>query len=120
VAALLVLPQPVARRVALARSAALALAIPLLYVVVHAAAAPEPVKIADPCEDRPLPDNSGIGGVIQDQTLVTLDQVACHFGSSREELVLALADKRDAERFEERHGVNPRSAGDLIQGVMGR
>ena len=53
------------------------------------------------------------------QALSTLDQVACHFGSSREELVLALADPADARRYQERYGVNPRSAGDLLQGLTG-
>jgi hypothetical protein len=35
------------------------------------------------------------------------------------ELVLALADKRDAARYRERYGVDPRSAGDVLQGLIG-
>jgi len=87
--------------------------------LVDAALAPDPVTIADPCETRALPESGGLGGFLQDQALSTLDQVACHFGSSREELVLALADPDDARRYQERHGVNPRSAGDLLQGLGG-
>jgi len=118
VAALPVLPAGTRRR-ALGRAAAAALAVPLVYVALHAAIAPEPVKIADPCEPRALPQASGVGGVLQDTALSTLDDVACHFHSSREELVLALADDSDARRFQARHGVNPRSAGDVLQGLIG-
>jgi MFS family permease len=117
-AALLVLPEG-ARLRALARAAAAALAVVLVYVLLDAAVPPDPVTIADPCETRRLPDTGGLSGVIQDQALGTLDQVACHFGSSREELVLALASDADARRFQQRHGVNPRSAGDLLQGLSG-
>ena len=118
VAALLVLPAP-ERRPQFARAAALAVTVPLLYVVLEATLAPEPVTIGDPCSARSTPGGSGIGGVLQDQVLATLDQVACHFGSSREELVLALADERDAKLYKEHHGVDPRSAGDLLQGLIG-
>ena len=31
----------------------------------------------------------------------------------------AIADADDAREYEERHGVNPRSAGDLLQGLTG-
>jgi MFS family permease len=116
VAALLVLPAP-DRRPALWRAAAAALAVALVYVVLDAAVGPEPVELADPCGERDLPESGGLGGVLQDEALRRLDELACHFGSSREELVLAIADADDARRYEERHGVNPRSAGDLLQGL---
>jgi hypothetical protein len=45
--------------------------------------------------------------------------VACHFGSSREELVLAAADEDDAERYERRYGANPRSVIDQVEGLLG-
>ena len=35
--------------------------------------------------------------------------MACDNGSSREELVLALADQSEAEAYERKYGVNPRS-----------
>jgi predicted MFS family arabinose efflux permease len=114
----LVLP-PARRRAALARAAIIALTVPALYALLDASIGPEPVRIADPCKPRKSPSAEGIAGVLQDQALATLDQVACHFGSSREELVLALADKADAQRFKERYGVDPRSAGVLLQGLIG-
>ena len=33
--------------------------------------------------------------------------------------MLALANESDAERYEERHGVNPSSVGNLIEGLIG-
>jgi MFS family permease len=117
-AAVAVLPSPTWRR-ALALLAALAAVVPLGYVLLHASLAPEPVKIADPCKERTLPGAGGISGVVQDAALVSLDQIACHFGSSREQLVLALADPQEAARYKREHGVDPRSAGNLLRGLIG-
>jgi hypothetical protein len=118
-AAAFVLPAP-GRRTALARAAIAALAVAAVYAALDASVGPEPVKIADPCQPREVPRAGGLGGILQDQALETLDQVACHFGSSREELVLALADQQDADRYKDRYGVNPRSAGDVLQGLIGK
>jgi hypothetical protein len=118
VAAAFVLPGP-GRRTTLARAAIAALAVTAVYGALDATLGPTPVNIADPCKPRAVPQSAGIGGLLQDQALSTLDQVACHFGSSREELVLALADTRDAKRYREKYGVDPRSAGDVIQGLIG-
>jgi hypothetical protein len=41
--------------------------------------------------------------------------VACRVGSTREELVLALADEDAARDYERRYGVNPRSALDIAE-----
>jgi MFS family permease len=89
------------------------------YVVAHDKLAPEPVEIADPCKPRQQPNTGGLGGFIQDAALKLLDATACRLGASREELVLALADEKEAKRFEERHGVNPRSLTDLLGGLLG-
>jgi hypothetical protein len=87
--------------------------------VAHASLAPEPVPIADPCKERKLPGAGGLGGFLQDRALQALDAGACQLGSSREELVLALADKDDAKRFEERHGFDPSTLGGLLGGLIG-
>jgi hypothetical protein len=60
-----------------------------------------------------------VSGFLQDRALQALDGTACKFGSSREELVLALANPDDARRFEREHGVNPRSAGGILTGLLG-
>jgi hypothetical protein len=77
------------------------------------------VEIANPCRERSLPQASGVPSVVQDAALISLDQIACHFGSSREQLVLALADGREARRYKREHGVDPRSAGNLLEGLIG-
>jgi MFS family permease len=118
-AALASVPGSPTRRRSLVRIAPVAAAVPCVYFVLHAALSPTPVKIADPCGERALPDASGITGVVQDAALASLDQIACHFGSSREQLVLALADPAEAKKYKSEHGVDPRSAGNLLEGLMG-
>jgi hypothetical protein len=104
------------RTVALAATTA-ALALPVGYAVVQPRVEPEPVVIADPCKDRTLPDTGGLQGFVQDQALAALDRAACRFGSSREELALALADEKEARAYERAHGVDPRSAGGLLEAL---
>jgi hypothetical protein len=83
------------------------------------ALAPEPVRIADPCQPRKLPDTGGIDGAIQDAALTALDRAACRYGSSREELALALVDEGARRAFEREHGVDPRSIGGLLRAMLG-
>jgi MFS family permease len=117
-AALAVLPSP-ARRRSFARLAVAAAAVPVAYVLLYAALSPTPVKIADPCKKRSLPRASGIPGLMQDVGLNGLDRIACQFGSSREQLVLALADPGERARYKREHGVDPRAGGNLLQGLIG-
>jgi MFS family permease len=102
------------RAVALAIALA-AVALPALHEVARSQLAPERVAIADPCEPRALPDTGGIQGLLQDEALKALDRAACRFGSSREELALALADPASAREYEREYGVDPRS----VQGLLG-
>lgn len=104
--------------VAVAAAGATALALPLAYVAVHERAAPEPVALRDPCQARGLPHTGGIGGFLQDRALQLLDLTACRLGSSREELVLALADPDDRRQFERKYGVDPRSVTSLLGGLL--
>ena len=80
---------------------------------------PEPVRIADPCRPRALPDSGGLEGALQDTALVALDRAACRFGSSREELALALVDDSARDDYEREYGVDPRSVGGLLGAVLG-
>ena len=85
---------------------------PVAYFALHRAIAPAPPAILDPCTaKRTLPKTGGMTGFLQEQALKLLDSAACKAGSSREELVLALADKDEAKRFEREHGVDPRYGG---------
>lgn len=85
------------------------------FAVAANSARPEPVQIADPCEPRDLPGTGGISGFAQDAALLAADEVACRVGSSREELVLALADDQAAREYQRRYGINPRSALDIAK-----
>jgi predicted MFS family arabinose efflux permease len=104
---------------ALVAAAATALILPLAYLGLHATVAPKPVALRDPCQRRDLPQTGGLAGFLQDRALEALDTSACRAGSTREELVLALADDRDRRRFEQAHGVDPRSLSNILQSLLG-
>jgi predicted MFS family arabinose efflux permease len=105
---------------ALAAAGALAVITPVAYAGLSRSVAPEPPAILDPCTaKRTPPEASGITGILQDQALKLLDSTACRLHSSREELVLALADKDDAKEFEKEHGVNPRSVSGILRALFG-
>jgi MFS family permease len=105
---------------AMAVAGALTIGTPLAYLALHNTIAPAPPAILDPCTAKRTPPKSGgVSGFLQDQALVLLDRTACRLHSSREELVLALADKDEAARFQREHGVNPRSVGGILQALLG-
>jgi hypothetical protein len=105
-----------AQLAAMAVASALALGTPAAYVALHRAIAPAPPAIQDPCHaKRTVPRTGGVSGFLQEQALRLLDSTACKLGSSREELVLAIADKDEAKRFKREHGVDPRTAAGLLQ-----
>jgi MFS family permease len=121
-AALVVAPWPPPRRAAqaLAAGAVIAIVAPVAYAGLHAAIAPEQVKILDPCTaKRKLPQTAGLGGFLQDQALRLLDSTACKYHSSREQLVLALTSDAEAKKFKEEHGVDPRTIGGLLRALIG-
>jgi hypothetical protein len=103
----------------MAAASALAFGTPAAYFALYQAIAPEPPAIQDPCHpDRTVPRTGGVSGFLQVQLLRLLDSTACKLGSSREELVLAIADKEEAKRFEREHGVDPRTAAGLLQALL--
>lgn len=98
----------------LAAAAVAAASMPAGYAMAQRAVRPEPVVLADPCHERRLPNSGGITGLLQDEVLRKIDSLACDRGSSREELVLALADPEEAERYQREYGVNPRTLGGAV------
>jgi MFS family permease len=76
----------------------------------HVRSAPDRVTLGDPCAGERPDTGEGVARTIERRVMETLDRAACGFGSSREELVLALANDEAADRFRERHGVDPRNA----------
>jgi hypothetical protein len=97
----------------------LALAVPAGYAVAERNLEPEPVAIADPCEQRDRRSVGGVEGVVEEIALRGLDRAACRFGSSREQLVLALFDDESQRAYEREHGVDPRQLDDLLRGIAG-
>ena len=116
--ALVVLPRDGHGRTVVAGVTVAALLLPVVHFVIAPGVGPERVEIADPCEPRTLPGTGGIEGFLQDAALKALDDAACRFGSSREELALALADEAEARAYERKFGVDPRSTGGLLD-VLG-
>jgi hypothetical protein len=76
------------------------------------------VRLADPCHPRALPNTGGISGALQDAALKALDRAACRWGSSREELALALVDPQDAAAYKREHGVDPRSVLNILRALL--
>ncbi len=95
------------------------MAVPAVYAVARTELEPEPVEIADPCEDRERDSVGGVEGAAEEVALDALDRAACEFGSSREELVLALFDDESRRAYEREHGVDPRSLEELLRGIVG-
>ncbi|HEX2359866.1 MAG TPA: MFS transporter [Solirubrobacterales bacterium] len=107
-------------RTAVAASALVAAAATGAYAIAYDDSERERIVIADPCTaDRDLPGTGGIGGILQDVSLEALDRAACEFGSSREELLLALFDDDLRDEFEEEHGEDPRSITSLGPALLG-
>ena len=108
------------RRLALvAAGVAIALLVPAAYALAADRAEPPPVKLGDPCRPRDLPSTGGITGFAQDAILVAIDRAACHAGSSREALVLALSSDSAAKAYKDEYGVDPNSLTSLLGAVLG-
>jgi MFS family permease len=107
------------RRTAVASAGIAALLVAAGYGVIFGASERESVKIGDPCQDRELPGTGGIGGALQDLSLDALDRAACDFGSSREELLLALFDDERRDEFEDEYGEDPRDLTTLGPALFG-
>jgi hypothetical protein len=118
-AALVVLPRDRRGLVPVAAAAAAALVLAGAARLAQPSLEPEPVRIADPCMHRELPDTGGIDGALQHAALLALDRAACRYGSSREELALALVDPGARAEYQREYGVDPRNIGGLLGAVLG-
>ena len=106
------------RRPAVLAATGIALVTVAVYAFERGNQAPPPVTLANPCDERSLPDASGFSGALQNEALRVLDRAACRFGSSREEFALALFDPERGAQYKRDHGVNPRDLGGLLS-VLG-
>jgi hypothetical protein len=90
---------------AIAWSAAFAVALVVAYLGLGGASY-APAKVADPCAPRDWRDPHGVQEVAEQIVLSGLDGAACELHVSREEMVVALADRDSRERFAEEYGIS--------------
>ncbi|MDX8153625.1 MFS transporter [Patulibacter brassicae] len=117
-AALLVLPAPARHPTLAVLVVVLGLTVAGGQALMSRSARPPEVVIADPCPDRQLPSSGGVSGFVQDTALSGLDNAACRWGSSREELALAIGDPDRARAYERRYGHDPRDPISLLEGAI--
>jgi hypothetical protein len=86
-------------------SAALAVSVPAAYLALGGGSY-EPSPVGNPCAQRSWRNPGGVEAVAQQIALSALDGAACHFGVSRETLVLALATSSSRARFARDHRVD--------------
>ena len=74
-----------------------------------------PTRAADPCAPREWRSPHGLQAALEQIALSTADGAACDLGVSREELVLALGNESDLDRFAAKHGLSRRDAESAIR-----
>ena len=117
-AALILLPR--VRRSGIVGAAVLvALAVPTGYAIAQERLQTEPVEIADPCKERERQSAGGVEGFAEGVALEVVDRAACRFGSSREELVLALFDPASRRAYREEYGVDASELDEVVKGALG-
>jgi hypothetical protein len=99
---------------AIAWAAAAATALVVLYLALGGASY-APAKVADPCAPRDWRDPQGFEEVAEQIVLSGLDGAACELHVSREEMVLALADRESRERFARQHGISDQRLEQLVR-----
>jgi hypothetical protein len=99
---------------ALAWATAASAALVILYLALGGASY-APAKVADPCATRDWRDPQGFEEVAEQIVLSGLDGAACELHVSREEMVLALADRESRERFARQHGISNQRLEQLVR-----
>jgi hypothetical protein len=99
---------------ALAWATAAAVALVVLYLALGGASY-APAKVADPCAPRDWREPHGFEEVAEQIVLSSLDGAACELHVSREEMVLALANRDSRERFAREHGITNERLEQLVR-----
>jgi hypothetical protein len=99
---------------ALAWATAAAVALVVLYLALGGASY-APAKVADPCAPRDWREPHGFQEVAEQIVLSSLDGAACELHVSREEIVLALANRDSRERFAREHGITNERLEQLVR-----
>jgi hypothetical protein len=100
------------RAIALATVAAAALVAVYLGL---GGASYSPAAVADPCTAREWRGPDGPAEVAEQIVLSGLDGAACELGVSREDVVLAFANRDSLERFAREHGISQDELADLVR-----
>ena len=74
-----------------------------------------PAKVADPCAPRSWRDPHGFEAVAEQIVLSALDGAACRLHVSREDMVLALADRDSREQFVRKHDITNDELENLVR-----
>jgi hypothetical protein len=74
-----------------------------------------PAKVADPCAMRDWRAPDGFQEVAEQIVLSALDGVGCELGVSREEVVLAFADRGSLDDFAREHGIGDEELEELAR-----
>jgi hypothetical protein len=90
---------------AIAYSIAAALVLVGLYLALGGASY-APAKVADPCAARSWRNPQGFEAVAEQIVLSALDGAACQLHVSREDMVLALANRDSREQFVRQHNIS--------------
>jgi hypothetical protein len=99
---------------ALAWATAASTALIVLYLALGGASY-APAKVADPCAPRDWRQPQGFQEVAEQIVLSSLDGAACELHVSREEMVLALANRDSRERFAREHGITNERLEQLVR-----
>ena len=73
-----------------------------------------PAKVADPCAPRDWREPQGFEEVVEQIVLSAVDGAACDLHVSREDMVLALANKESREQFAREHGITNEKLEELV------
>jgi hypothetical protein len=99
---------------ALALSAAAAATLVGVYLALGGASY-APAKVADPCAQRQLRNPQGLGEVAQQIVLSAIDGAACKLGVTREDVVLAFANRDSLKSFAREHHVSQQRLEELVR-----
>ena len=99
---------------AIASAAAAAIALVVLHLALGGASY-APAKVADPCAQREWRNPEGLEAVAEQIVLSALDGAACELDVTREEVVLALANRDSLRRFARAHGISERRLEELVR-----
>jgi hypothetical protein len=74
-----------------------------------------PAKVADPCATRGWRNPEGFQQVAEQIVLSAVDGAACDLHVSREDMVLALANRDSREQFAREHGISNQRLEELVR-----